>query len=91
VILSRMKAYAGPNDVVCLSRGCRPPNGHGGFGTVCMEAGDLRGRGHLCSSSIPSPARRVRVAEAQLHGPIDKTKDAWGEPFLEWLRFRGYF
>lgn len=21
----------------------------------------------------------------------DKTKDAWAEPFLEWLRFRGYF
>jgi hypothetical protein len=21
----------------------------------------------------------------------DKTKDTWGEPFLEWLRFRGYF
>jgi hypothetical protein len=21
----------------------------------------------------------------------DKTKDVWGEPFVEWLRFRGYF
>lgn len=39
----------------------------------------------------PHAAKGYARLKPDSTGRGDKTKDAWAEPFLEWLRYRGYF
>lgn len=39
----------------------------------------------------PQAAKGYARLKPDSTGRGDKTKDSWAEPFLEWLRFRGYF
>ena len=39
----------------------------------------------------PQAAKGYARLKPDSTGRGDKTKDTWGQPFLEWLRFRGYF
>jgi hypothetical protein len=90
-ILSRMKAYAGPNNVVAqfaawprarwTSRVWESLNGNGRFTR----------RSNLVQLFNPQSARGYALLKARNTDRNDRTKDTWAEPFLEWLRFRGYF
>ncbi|HXB74926.1 MAG TPA: hypothetical protein VNY05_42235 [Candidatus Acidoferrales bacterium] len=90
-ILSRMKAYAGPNKIVMqfarLSRA-----------EWSRRIWDCAGGGRRFVPSSPlvqlfNPQSAMGYALLKPNGTRrrDKTKDAWGNSFLEWLRYRGYF
>lgn len=40
---------------------------------------------------LPNAAKGYARLKPDSTGRGDKTKDAWADPFLEWLRYRGYF
>lgn len=40
---------------------------------------------------MPNAAKGYARLKPDSTGRGDKTKDAWADPFLEWLRYRGYF
>ena len=90
-ILARLKAYAGPNKVVA------------GFAKIEEEEWTasiwhgLQGRhkfvfrAPLVQLFNPHSAKGYALLKPTSTNRSDKTKDRWAEPFLEWLRFRGYF
>jgi hypothetical protein len=90
-ILGRMKAYGGPNQLV--SR----------FAKMRREAWEakvwecLQGSpGFVFSSPLvqlfnPHAAKGYSLLKPSGTNRNDKTKDRWAQPFIEWLRFRGYF
>ena len=89
--LGRMKAYGGPNKVV--SRFAK-------MGREEWEASvweGFHGRPDFVFSSPlvqlfnPHAAKGYALLKPSGTNRNDKTKDRWAEPFLEWLRYRGYF
>jgi hypothetical protein len=90
-ILGRMKAYGGPNKLV--SRFARMSRES--WTRAVWEC--LHGKsGFVFSSPLvqlfnPHSCRGYAMLKANGTNRSDKTKDRWAEPFLEWLRFRGYF
>ena len=90
-ILGRMKAYGGPNRVT--SR----------FARMKREAWErrvwecLHGRPDFVFSSPlvqlfnPHAAKGYALLKPSGTNRGDRTKDRWAQPFVEWLRFRGYF
>jgi hypothetical protein len=90
-ILSRMKAYAGPNKVVMQF--ARLPRVE-----WSRRIWDCVGGGRrfvpapaLVQLFNPQSARGYALLKPGGTSRCDKTKDAWGSSFLEWLRYRGYF
>jgi hypothetical protein len=90
-ILSRMKAYGGPNKLVSQFARMQRRDWtrsvwqslHGepafAFSAPLVQLFNPQsGKGYACTK----PAGTCRR---------DKTKDHWAEPFHEWLRYRGYF
>jgi hypothetical protein len=90
-ILGRMNAYGGPNQVI--SRFTKMKRAQ--WETRVWEC--LHGRSDFVSSwplvqlFNPHAARGYALLKPSGTNRSDKTKDRWAEPFLEWLRFRGYF
>jgi hypothetical protein len=90
-ILGRMKAYGGPNQVI--SRFARMNREI--WATRIWEC--FRGSSNfVCSSPLvqlfnPHAAKGYALLKPSGTNRKDRTKDRWAEPFIEWLRFRGYF
>ncbi len=90
-ILRRMKAYGGPNKVVARfarmnrmewsQRVWQSFEGRPGFVFTSP----------LVQLFNPQAAKGYAMLKPAGTNRRDKTKDRWSEPFLEWLRFRGYF
>jgi hypothetical protein len=90
-ILGRMKAHAGPNKLVS------------GFARMRRQEwsksvwDSLHGRlGFAFSTPLvqlfnPQSGKGYALLKPSGTSRRDKTKDRWAEPFLEWLRYRGYF
>lgn len=90
-ILSRMKAYAGPNKIAMEF--ARLPRAEWSRRIWDCVGG---GRRFVPSSALvqlfnPQSARGYALLKPNGTSRRDKTKDAWGNAFLEWLRYRGYF
>src|SRR5215471_2685086 len=90
-ILSRMKAYAGPNKIV--AQFARLPRAEWSRRIWDCVGGGCR---FVPSSALvqlfnPQSARGYALLKPNGTGRRDRTKDAWGNSFLEWLRYRGYF
>ncbi|HKE26762.1 MAG TPA: hypothetical protein VKB88_30625 [Bryobacteraceae bacterium] len=90
-ILSRMKAYGGPNKVV--TQFARLPRAEWSRRIWDCVNGGTR---FLPSSPLvqlfnPQSARGYALLKPSGTNRRDKTKDTWGISFLEWLRYRGYF
>ena len=90
-ILSRMKAYGGPNKVV-MQFARLPRSEWSSRIWDCVNGGTR----FLPSSALvqlfnPQSARGYALLKPNGTNRGDKTKDAWGRSFLEWLRYRGYF
>src|SRR5215469_2554947 len=91
VILSRMKAFAGPNRVVSQFAGSSPAvwakrvweclHGNQSFGAASP----------LVQLFNPQSAAGYALLKPSSTSRRDRTKNMWAEPFVEWLRFRGYF
>ncbi len=89
--LGRMNAFRGPNQIVSS------------FARMQREDWESRvwegfqGRADFVSSSPlvqlfnPHAARGYALLKPSGTSRRDKTKNGWAEPFVEWLRFRGYF
>jgi hypothetical protein len=90
-ILARLKAYRGPNQVV-LRFATMPRED---WAKSIWEA--FHGRPEFVFSSPlvqlfnPHAGKGYALLKPSGTRRSDKTKDRWAEPFLEWLRFRGYF
>ena len=90
-ILGRMKAYGGPNQVISRFARIRREE----WAERVWES--LHGRPDFVFSSPlvqlfhPHSAKGYALLKPSGTNRSDKTKDCWAEPFLEWLRFRGYF
>lgn len=90
-ILGRMKAYAGPNKVIARFARSSPE-----AWTRSVWDG-LHGRPCFGFSSAlvqlfnPHSGKGYALLKPTGTSRADKTKDRWAEPFVEWLRFRGYF
>jgi hypothetical protein len=90
-ILSRMRAYAGPNRIVMQF--ARMPRAEWSRRIWDCVGGGWR---FVPSSALvqlfnPQSARGYALLKPNGTDRCDKTKDAWGNSFLEWLRYRGYF
>jgi len=90
-ILSRMKAYGGPNLVnenfakmKQLSWSRRVWESLNGRPDFVFSA-------PLVQLFNPHCGRGYSLLKPSGTNRSDKTKDRWAEPFLEWLRYRGYF
>jgi hypothetical protein len=90
-ILGLMKAYGGPNQVVsCFAKMKREK-----WEAKVWEC--LRGQTDFVFSSPlvqlfnPHAGKGYALLKPRGTNRNDKTKDRWAEPFVEWLRFRGYF
>jgi hypothetical protein len=91
VILSRMKAYAGPNEVVSLFAKLPAAEWTRRIWD-CLQGGRRFTRARaLVQLFNPQSARGYASLKPGCTDRSDKSKDAWAEPFLEWLRYRGYF
>src|SRR5262249_55222776 len=90
-ILGRMNAHRGPNHVVARCA----KMGRAQWEQRVWEC--LHGRPDFVFTSPlvqlfnPHAARGYARLKPDGTNRGDKTKDRWAEPFLEWLRFRGYF
>jgi hypothetical protein len=90
-ILGRMNAHRGPNLVV--ARYAKLGRAH--WAQKVWEC--LHGRPDFVFTSPlvqlfnPHAARGYARLKPDGTNRSDKTKNQWAEPFLEWLRFRGYF
>jgi hypothetical protein len=90
-ILRRMKAFGGPNQIVSRFARMRRDEWaarvwdgfHGAPGFVCASP--------LVQLFNPQAAKGYALLKPSGTNREDKTKNRWAEPFLEWLRFRGYF
>ncbi len=90
-ILGRMKAYSGPNQIV--SRFAKMKREE--WAAKVWE-GFSGNPAFVASSPLvqlfnPQAAKGYALLKPNGTSRRDKTKDRWAEPFLEWLRFRGYF
>jgi len=91
LILSRMKAYGGPNKVVSRFAAMK----RGEWARKVWES--LHGEPDFVFSAPlvqlfnPQSAKGYALLKPNGTSRSDRTKDQWAEPFLEWLRYRGYF
>ena len=90
-ILERMRAYGGPNKVIS-----RFASTHRSQWTHSVWDALNGGQSFKLSSPLvqlfnPHSGRGYSLMKPNGTDRSDKTKDRWAEPFLEWLRYRGYF
>ncbi len=91
MILSRMKAFGGPT--LLYEKFSKTKRDH--WAQRIWES--LNGRADFVFSPPlvqlfhPECCRGYALLKPSGTNRSDKTKDRWAEPFLEWLRFRGYF
>jgi hypothetical protein len=90
-ILSRMKAYAGPNKIVMQFAQLSRPEWSSRIWNCVGGERQFVPRSALVQLFNPQSARGYALLKPNGTDRRDRTKDAWGNSFLEWLRYRGYF
>jgi hypothetical protein len=90
-ILARLKAYAGPNKVVAEFAKIEEEEWATSIWNGLEGRHKFVFRAPLVQLFNPHSAKGYALLKPNSTNRSDKTKDRWAEPFLEWLRFRGYF
>jgi hypothetical protein len=90
-ILGRMKAYGGPNMVVSRFAKMNRNQWTRNVWTSLHGEPSFSLSSPLVQLFNPQSGKGYALLKPSGTNRRDKTKDRWAEPFLEWLRFRGYF
>jgi hypothetical protein len=90
-ILGLMKAYGGPNQVVSRFAKMKREKWEGRVWECLQGRADFVFSSPLVQLFNPHAAKGYALLKPRGTNRNDKTKDRWAEPFVEWLRFRGYF
>jgi hypothetical protein len=90
-ILARLKAYGGPNQVVSRFARMRREEWTKSVWKSFEGRREFVFSSPLVQLFNPHSAKGYALLKPSGTKRSDKTKDRWAEPFLEWLRFRGYF
>jgi hypothetical protein len=90
-ILARLKAYAGPNKVVAQFTKIEEEEWAESIWNGLEGRHKFVFRSPLVQLFNPHSAKGYALLKPTSTNRSDRTKDRWAEPFLEWLRFRGYF
>jgi hypothetical protein len=90
-ILGRMKAYGGPNQLVSRFAKMRREAWEAEVWECLHGSPDFVFSSPLVQLFNPHSARGYALLKPSGTNRNDKTKDRWVQPFIEWLRFRGYF
>ena len=90
-ILGRMNAYGGPNQVVSGFAKMRRDQWEAKVWDCLHDQSDFMFSSALVQLFNPQAARGYALLKPSGTNRSDRTKDRWADPFVEWLRFRGYF
>jgi hypothetical protein len=90
-ILGRMKAFGGPNQLVSRFARMRRDEWETRVWECFHGSPDFVFSTALVQLFNPHAAKGYALLKPAGTCRSDKTKDSWAEPFLEWLRYRGYF
>ncbi len=90
-IAGRMKAYGGPNNVVLRFAKMRREEWEARVWECFHGCPRFVFSWPLVQLFNPHAAKGYALLKPSGTNRKDKTKDRWAEPFIEWLRFRGYF
>jgi hypothetical protein len=90
-VLSRLKAYGGPNRLMTRFARMRREEWTRALWNSFEGRREFVFRSPLVQLFNPHSAKGYALLKPSGTRRSDKTKDRWAEPFHEWLRFRGYF
>jgi len=90
-ILGRMKAYGGPNQLITRFAKMRREAWEAKIWECLHGSPDFVFSSPLVQLFNPQSAKGYALLKPSGANRNDKTKDRWAQPFIEWLRFRGYF
>jgi hypothetical protein len=90
-ILGRMKASGGPNKVISSFARMKREEWESRIRECFHGSPDFVFSSPLVQLFNPHAAKGYALLKPSGTDRNDKTKDRWAEPFVEWLRFRGYF
>lgn len=90
-ILGLMKAYGGPNLVVSRFAKMKREKWEAKVWDCLDGCPDFVFSSPLVQLFNPHAAKGYALLKPRGTNRNDKSKDRWAEPFVEWLRFRGYF
>jgi hypothetical protein len=90
-ILGRMKAHGGPNQLISRFAKMRREAWEAKIWECLHGSPDFVFRSPLVQLFNPHSAKGYALLKPSGTNRNDKTKDRWAQPFIEWLRFRGYF
>ncbi len=90
-ILGRLKAYGGPNQIVSRFAKMNKDAWETEIWECLHGSPDFVFSSALVQLFNPQAAKGYALLKPSGTNRDDKTKNKWTEPFLEWLRFRGYF
>jgi hypothetical protein len=91
MILGRMKAYGGPNKVISRFAAMDRSEWNRSVWESLHGERDFVFSSPLVQLFNPQSAKGYALLKPNGTNRSDRTKDRWAEPFLEWLRYRGYF
>lgn len=90
-IIARLGAEGGPNKLVSEFHRISPAEWARWVWQGLNGRIDFITKPSLVQLFNPQAARGYSMLKPAGTDRGDKSKDGWGEPFLEWLRYRGYF
>jgi hypothetical protein len=90
-IVGRMKAYGGPNKVVARFAKTKREVWEERLWNCFQGDTDFLFSSPLVQLFNPHAARGYALTKPTGTNRSDRTKDQWAEPFIDWLRYRGYF
>lgn len=90
-IMSRMKAYGGPNRPIMRYAQMNRADWEARVWESFHGSDDFIFRAPLVQLFDPHAARGYALLKPLGTNRRDRTKDSWAQPFHQWLRFRGYF
>jgi hypothetical protein len=90
-IVGRLNAFGGPNQVISRFAKMRREDWEASVWDCMNGEPDFVFSSPLVQLFNPQAARGYALLKPNGTNRSDKTKNRWAAPFLEWLRFRGYF
>jgi len=90
-IVNRMRAYGGPNRLLSQFAGIKCGEWERKIWDCLHGSETFVSRSPLVQLFDPQSARGYGLLKPLGTSRDDRTKDQWGRPFEQWLRFRGYF
>lgn len=90
-ILGRLNAFGGPNQVISRFAKMKREDWETSVWNCMNGEPEFIFSSPLVQLFNPHAARGYALLKPNGTNRSDKTKNRWAAPFLEWLRFRGYF